>query len=79
MLCLAILYTPNDDRMPVCITRIRDRQLLSVAAETAVREAESTAAQLAREDRTLAELQAGEVDKLRRVLQGLYGPRPVMA
>jgi len=64
---LAILYAPEGQK-PLSIARIYDRDLLSAAAETAIREAEATASDLMEEDPTLGALQLEEANKLRRVL-----------
>jgi hypothetical protein len=75
---LGILYAP-DGRKPLSIARVYDRDLLSAAAETAIREAEATASELMEENPTLGALQLEEANKLRRVLSLLLptsaGPR----
>jgi hypothetical protein len=64
---LGILYAP-DGRKPLSIARVYDRDLLSAAAKTALREAETTASELMEENPTLGALQLEEANKLRRVL-----------
>jgi hypothetical protein len=80
---LAILYAP-EGRKPLAIARINNRELLEAAAQTAIREAEVTAAELMGDDPTLGAMQLEEATKLRRVFSGLLpthmsnSPRSVM-
>jgi len=75
---LAILYAPEGHK-PLSIARVYDRDLLSVAAEKAIREAEASASELMESDPTLAAVQFEEAAKLRRVFSLLLpsaGSRP---
>ena len=75
---LAILYAPAG-RRPLSLASINDRDLLTVAAERAILEAEAAATRLMERDPTLGILQREEASKLRRVLRRLLpdpGSRP---
>jgi len=69
-LVLAILYAPEGQK-PLSIARIRDRGMLSAAAERAIAETESHASSLLSDDPVLASLQFEEANRLRRVLRAL--------
>ena len=71
---LAILYAPEGQK-PLSIARVYDRNLLSVAAEHAISEAEATAQQLMEADPILGTLQQEETLRLRRVLAMLLQPQ----
>lgn len=67
---LAIIYDGHGGR-PLRLARVRDRLLLRAVAAAAIAEAEQAASDLGLRDNTLAQVQLGEVSKLRQILQPL--------
>jgi hypothetical protein len=73
MFNLAITYRPAGGR-PLIVATIKDRELLSVAAEAALIEAEQSTSDLSKADATLGAIQGLELAKLKRVLVALTTP-----
>jgi hypothetical protein len=78
MFNVAITYRGKTGR-PLIVATIADKELLSLAAEAAIVEAEQDVNDLSRQDPVLGAIQALEVEKLKRVLDILAMPVGVSA
>ena len=67
MVTLAIVYEQRNGAA-LRVAQVRNEMLLHEAARLAIEEAESGAAALSQDDKTLGSIQKAEVDKLREVL-----------